>query len=268
MSSRTFALVLAALCCIGPTDRAEEPCASRAVFATGKGSEKLPGVTRKKQSIFVSVRVKEKNNVLQFLFDTGAGRTVIDRRVAARLGLQATIKSSIAGVGAGQVPVDVVQSASLRLGNVRLDGVNLDVTDTPESEHVEGVIGYDLLCTSVVTLDYKEPSIVVTAPSAFQYHGTGDVLPLSFKGRWPYVRGTLKVHGVDPVTDDFLIDTGSEDAVNHPVIRQSKGQLRQTSTGAGGFGQSLLESLARTNGFGSVSPPFQRRSQRAAPATT
>jgi len=90
-----------------------------------------------------------------------------------------------------------------------------------------------------VTLDYKKPSIVVTAPSAYQYHGVGDVLPLSFNGRWPYVRGVLKVPGVDPVTDDFLIDTASEDAVNHPVIRQSKGPLRETNTGAGGVGQSL-----------------------------
>src|SRR2546429_637288 len=97
----------------------------------------------------------------------------------------------------------------------------------------------DLLCASVVVLDYKQPSITVTAPAVFQYHGSGDVLPLAFRGRWPYVRGTLKVPGVDPVTDDFLIDTGSEDAVNHPIIRQSKGDLRETNTGAGGFGQSL-----------------------------
>src|SRR6266540_3107840 len=37
----------------------------------------------------------------------------------------------------------------------------------------------------------------------------------------------------------FVFDTGAEDAVNHPVIRQSKGPLRETNTGAGGVGQSL-----------------------------
>jgi len=54
----------------------------------------------------------------------------------------------------------------------------------------------------------------------------------------PYVPGTLKVPGVDPVTDEFLIDTGSDYAVNHPIIRKSKGQLRETNTGNGGFGES------------------------------
>ena len=120
-----------------------------------------------------------------------------------------------------------------------------------------GIIGYDLLCSTVVTIDYREPSIAVTAPSAFQYHGNGDVLPLSFKGKWPYVPGTLKVPGVDPVSDHFLIDTGSEDAVNHPIIRQSKGQLRETSTGAGGFGRSLPGVIGSNEWFriGSTSIP-------------
>lgn len=202
---------------------------------------RLPGVTRNgKNHIFVSVRLNGHNDSLRFVFDSGAGRTVIDRAVAARLGLQPSEKGSIGGVGTGRVPVDILKNASLQLGDVRLDGVDLNlVDDVHESEGIAGIVGYDLLCSSVVTLDYKEPSIVVTAPSAFQYHGKGDVLPLSFKGRWPYVRGTLKVQGVEPVTDDFLIDTGSEDAVNHPVIRKSKGPLRETRTGAGGFGQSL-----------------------------
>jgi len=236
---RFRSLVVVTLICIAATDRADEPCASRVLFESGKTSEKLPGVTRNGPSVFVSVRVNGKSDDLRFIFDTGAGRTVIDRRVAARLSLQPTTKSSIVGVGAGRVSLDVVKSASLRLGNVRLDGVDLNVADTPESEHVDGIIGYDLLCSSVVTFDSKEPSIVVTAPSAFEYHGSGDVLPLQIRGRWPFVRATLKVPGVDPIIDDFLVDTGSNDDVNHPIIRQSKGQLRETNTGSGGFGKSL-----------------------------
>jgi hypothetical protein len=221
--------------------RADESCASSVHFATGATSVGLPGITRnEKNHVFVSVRVPGNDKELRFVFDSGAGRAVMDRRVAARLGLKATEKSSLGGVGVGRVDVDVVKNASLQLADVRLDGVDLNlVDDLHEDAGTAGIIGYDLLCTSVVTLDYKKPSVIVTAPSAYQYHGNGDVLPLRFKRRWAYVRGELKVPGINPVTDDFLIDTGSEDAVNHPVIRQSKGLLRETSTGAGGFGQSL-----------------------------
>src|SRR6266542_3005559 len=205
-----------ALFCVTCSMRANESCLSSIHFTNGATSAPLPGVIRNEKShVFISARIIGHDEELRFVFDTGAGRTVIDRRVAARLGLKATEKSSVGGVD-----------------------VNL-VDDIHESEGTAGIIGYDLLCANVVTLDDKKPSIVVTAPSAYQYHGVGDVLPLSFNGRWPYVRGVLKVPGVDPVTDDFLIDTGSEDAVNHPVIRQSKGPLRETNTGAGGVGQSL-----------------------------
>ncbi len=231
---RCIASVIA-LFCVTCSMRANDSCLSSTHFTNGATSASLPGVIRNEKShVFISARIIGHDEELRFVFDTGAGRTVIDRRVMARFGLKATEKSSVGGVGVGRVEVGVVKNASLQFG------VDLNlVDDIHESEGTAGITGYDLLCANVVTLDYKKPGIVVTAPSAYQYHGVGDVLPLSFKGRWPYVRGVLKVPGVDPVTDDFLIDTGSEDAVNHPIIRQSKGPLRETNTGAGGFGQSL-----------------------------
>ena len=175
--------------------RANDSCLSSAHFSDGATSAPLPGVVRNEKShVFISVQIIGHDEELRFVFDTGAGRTVIDRRVAARLGLKATEKSSIGGVGTGRMDVNVVKNASLQLGDVRLDGVDLNLADdVHESAGTAGIIGYDLLCTSVVTLDYKKSEIVVTTPSAYQYHGKGDVLPLSIKGRWPYIRGILKV---------------------------------------------------------------------------
>jgi len=219
---------------------ADEPCLAKIFFANNATSARLPGVTVEDHHVVVSLRINESKEDLRFVFDTGAGRTVLSRAVAQRLGLRATAKGSLGGVGTGRVDVDIVKNATIQLGDVRLEGVDLNLVDDVHGDTASvGIVGYDLLCGSVVTLDYKQPSITVTAPSALHYHGNGDVLPLTFKGRWPYVRGTLKVPGVEPVTDDFLIDTGSEDAVNHPIIRQSKGELREVQTGAGGFGQSL-----------------------------
>ena len=219
---------------------ADEPCLAKIFFANDATSARLPGITIEDYQPVVSLRINENKEALRFVFDTGAGRTVLSRAVAQRLGLRATAKSSLGGVGSGRVDVDIVKNATIKLGDVRLEGVDLNLVDDVHGNNATvGIIGYDLLCGSVVTLDYKQPAIIVTAPSVFHYQSNGEVLPLTFKGKWPYVRGTLKVPGVDPVTDDFLIDTGSEDAVNHPIIRQSKGELRQTNTGAGGVGQSL-----------------------------
>lgn len=230
--------VVAAFSSMPRASQADEPCSTKIFFNKGETSERLPGVMRSGVRLYASVRVTGKNDDLKFLFDTGAGRTVLNRAVASRLALKPTGESSIGGVGAGRVPVDLVKGASLLLGSVHVEGVDLNIVDIPEAEHIDGIIGYDILCSSVVTLDYEEPSIVLAAASAFQYHGSGDILPIQIRRRWPFVRGTLKVPGADAVTDDFLIDTGSDDAVNHPVIRQSKGPLREVNTGSGGFGKS------------------------------
>jgi len=219
---------------------ADPSCPARISFKNGATEVRLPSVAVKDHQILVTVRINGDTGDLRFVFDSGAGRTVLTRAAADHLGLRATEKSSIGGVGTGRVEVDVVKNVSLQLGDASLEGVDLNLLDDigQDNESV-GIIGYDLLCASVVTVDYKKPAVIVSAPSAFQYHGNGDILPLTFKGKWPYVRGTLKVPGLEPVTDDFLIDTGSKDGVNHPVIKQSKGELHETNTGAGGFGESL-----------------------------
>ena len=219
---------------------ADESCSTKIFFANDATSARLPGVTVEDHRFVVSIRINENKEDLRFVLDTGAGRTVLSRAVAQQLGLRASAKGSMGGVGTGRVDVEIVKNATIQLGDVRLEGVDLNLVDDVHGGNTTvGIIGYDLLCGSVVTLDYKQRGVTVTAPSVFHYQGNGEVLPLTFKGRWPYVRGTLKVPGVEAVTDDFLIDTGSEDAVNHPIIRQSNGELRQTQTGAGGFGQSL-----------------------------
>jgi hypothetical protein len=56
--------------------------------------------------------------------------------------------------------------------------------------------------------------------------------------RWPYIQAELKVPGRPPVTDRFVVDSGSADAVDHPIIKESTGPLRKTRTGVG-IGQSV-----------------------------
>src|SRR5436853_6291372 len=111
-------LALCAIFCLTCANRADEPCPATIRFNLSKTSVRLSGVTRSGARVFMPLRVTGTKDELQFLFDTGAGRTVIDRSVAARLGLRPTERSSIGGVGSGRVPVDVVKGASLLLDAV------------------------------------------------------------------------------------------------------------------------------------------------------
>src|SRR5438132_7353860 len=109
-------VIIVTLVCAVTAIRTAEPCIARVQFNNGRTSVRLSGVTRTENHLFVSVRINGNKEELRFIFDTGAGRTVLNRRAADRLGLHATEKSSFSGVGAGHVDVDVVKNASVQLG--------------------------------------------------------------------------------------------------------------------------------------------------------
>ena len=229
------------------------PCRTDVNFDSPSHIVKL-AVKRTSAGILVPVRLNRSSEQLWFLFDTGAARTVIDRATAARLGLKPTGKGTISGVGSGATPVDIVDDRSLAIGGVRLDHIDFRIAtisgDASDSEpQVNGIIGYDLLCGTMVTLDYRASLITIRTPEELHVVHAFAPLPLTIRGGWIFVTGTIKVPGNAPVTDEFLVDTGSLDDVNHPIIRKSTGPLRKTQTGAGGFGKSLEGVIGRNEWF-------------------
>jgi hypothetical protein len=215
-------------------------CQSTLRLATGEFAT-IPG-KRTSDGLIVPAFVGDARDTVWFLFDTGAGRTVLDRSVAARLELHATSHGTIRGVGTGTTAVDIARDVTIALGGATLQHVSLrlaSIAPTPGAiPRIGGIIGYDLLCRAVVTADFAQPRLTIISPHAYSPGRGDDVLPLVVRDGWSYVRATIKVPGRPPVDDEFLIDSGSLDFVNHPVIRESTGPLRKTRTGAGGFGQS------------------------------
>jgi hypothetical protein len=185
---------------------------------------------RANNGVFVQAQVK--GETLWFVLDSGASRTLLDVAVARRLGIRATESSTIGGAGTGRVPVQIAKAQSLSLGGATLRGVDFRLLDlsgqTPAwGRRVDGIVGYDLLCHAAVTIDYAARTVTIGAAPR------GDPLPLTFEGGWSFVEATIKVPGNAPVTDRFLIDTGSQDAVDHPIIEKSTGPLRRTQSGNG-----------------------------------
>lgn len=204
--------------------------------------------------LLVPARVAGHPDTLWLIFDSGAGPTVLDRGVAARLNLRPTSRGTIRGVGTGATPVDIVPDVTVALPGVTIAHVDLRLAAMPGplplgNRPAAGIIGYDLLCRTVVTIDYKSTRLTVTAPTAFHPPPGADVLPLTIRDRWSFVRGTIKVPGQPAVEDEFLLDTGSGDFVNHPIIEKSTGALRRTRTGAGGFGESQVGVIGENEWF-------------------
>src|SRR5262249_14890440 len=109
---------------------------------------------------------------------------------------------------------------------------------------------YDLFSKVVVTMDQDKQTLTLLDPATFEYGGTGAVLPLTFggRGKWIYVPVTVKVPGVPAETLQFFVDTGSSDAVDTLLLKDSTGPWRETQSGVG-LGQPGSGVIGRVEWF-------------------
>ena len=238
------------------------------VEGTGPSSEFA--VTETADGLLIPVQVAGRPDTLWLLFDSGAGHTVLDRNVARRLDLRATSQGTISGVGTGATAVDIVSRVALSLPGVRIEHVDLRLAAIPGPTHsrrpyTDGIIGYDLLCRAVVTIDYRRRRITVTTPTGFRPPLRADVLPLTIRRGWSFVRGTIKVPGSFPSKTS---SSSTRVRWTSSIIRSSEnprvscGRRERVPVGSASHSP---ESSVRTNGSGSDTPQLRTRSRHAAP---
>ena len=189
---------------------------------------------------------------LRFVLDSGAGRMVLDGAVADEVGLAREGSGYVMGAGAGALRVEYVRNVTLTLPGVVSGGHELAVLDLgPLAKtvggRVDGVLGYPVFERAVVEIDYPGGKVTFRAPERFTYRGSGAELPIDIERRWPFVRGELVLDDGTVISDRFLVDSGSSDSVDHPVVKDMSGR-RETETGVG-LGAPTRGYIARARAF-------------------
>jgi hypothetical protein len=188
----------------------------------------------RQNTIFLQVQIAGTSERLQFTLDTGSGATYLDSAVAKRLGLKVSGSGTVHGAGSGEVPVQYIDSVTLELPGLTSSGHRLKVTDLSGlNPHQDGFLGYDFIKRFTITIDYVGGKMTIADPSTFTYSGPGESFPIKFRGPWPYIDGTVAVPGVKPESGEFLIDSGSSDALDEPSIAKTTGPVRKVQTGVG-----------------------------------
>jgi len=155
---------------------------------------------------------------LWFFVDTGAGSNVISAESISRLGLKTEGLGEAHGAGgtvqAGRVVGATIRVAGLQFGDVLTASIPLQAVATQVGLPVEGIIGSPLFQHSVVEFDYARSVLVVHAPGSFHYGGPGKSVPIEIRpNQHPYVQATVTLQGGKPITEPFVIDTGSSSAL-------------------------------------------------------
>jgi predicted aspartyl protease len=143
---------------------------------------------------------------LNFLLDTGASPTVLDRRVAEKLHLE-QLPASIAVVG-GSVEAAQATAPDLEVGPARRDNFHVLVEDLSFFQkafpvRIDAVVGLDLLGQSAFEIDYTARAIRFDPVSPLK-----NSLPLRLQAGLPIVEAELNHLSVH-----LLLDTGASSLI-------------------------------------------------------
>jgi hypothetical protein len=150
---------------------------------------------------------------VKLLLDSGSSTSVIDSGSAARLGMPT---GGVARINAAsELDGTITRADTLTVGdatfhNFVMEAVPLDLPRSLAADHIDGIIGYDVLAQLVARISYFADKVQFTLPSAFKYSGTGAVLPMTISNRVPRIDAKLGAAG-DPV--NLTVDTGSDGAL-------------------------------------------------------
>lgn len=216
-------------------------CAGVALRAEDKEKTKPAGITVPFESsaleILLPVRIKG-SETLWFSLDSGASSMILDPVRAKELGL--TFTDVLPGSGAGAGPVmysKIAEPVDIEVGGARssvYDFISIDLSGVSRNigHRMDGILGNAFFMKNVVAVDFQKKTVTLIPPDSFQPSGaTG--LPMEIYKRVPFIRGEVKVPGMPAEEFRMLVDSGSADAVDHPLIKQSKGKVIDTTSGVG-----------------------------------
>jgi aspartyl protease/PDZ domain-containing protein len=225
----------------------EKPKPANVQFAAGHSALSIPFDFEFNQ-IVVMVRVND-SAPMKFMFDTGAGASLLSARKAAGLNLKQVDSVKATGVG-GSVEGTLAKGVSLSVPGAKVTNQRLVLLplDFPfcEGKDIEGVIGYDFIKEFVVEIDYEARAISLYEPSSYRYSGRGDVIPLTITNT-PRARALIALPGKPSIEGLFEIDTGSDGALSinspfvnrHTLLGALSAQVADRERGLGGESKSV-----------------------------
>jgi predicted aspartyl protease len=196
--------------------------------------------------LFVTVRIAGRSYV--FLLDSGAQNIVIDKRVAAQLGLPAV--GALEASGATRTGgLQIAPVAELDVGTGRLRdfvATTLDLgSSTSGAFRIDGILGFPFFASALVKLDPAHRTMTLGPPGSFA--PPGEAVPLEVDRAFP--EADVRVAGT---LGHFIIDTGNaaELLLYRRFVDKHAGivpysQNGRTSYGIGGTTTSYRSSLDR-----------------------
>jgi len=152
-------------------------------FTNGSNAENVP-FQFIGNHIYLKVNINGKERL--WCLDTGAGKTVIDLKFAAELGIKT--EGELKGKGAGNtIDVSFATLPPFSIQGIQFNEQQIVSIDIQKffkrfGLDVVGILGYDFLSRFVIKIDYAFEKLSFYHPDSFNYSGTGKVLDVPLSG--------------------------------------------------------------------------------------
>lgn len=156
-------------------------------------------------------------NPVEFILDTGAGVTTVDRAFARKIGLPAGQKIAAQGAG-GTVDAELITGVTLTIGNLRLSNspvVAIDLADIARGigRPADVILGRELFNNAVVGIDWQAKTLTLAKSEGFVAPAGASRIDLG-KGSHRVNTIPVSVAGLPETT--ALFDLGNGSALSLP----------------------------------------------------
>ncbi|WP_299889029.1 aspartyl protease family protein [uncultured Lacinutrix sp.] len=180
--------------------------------------------------MYVKVKVNDSDEVLNFIFDTGASAIVLDETKAKELGIKADYQQPATGAGGSEM-YNIALSQKLIVNDVVLNGkhmvlVDLNKISKKASQKIDGIVGADILNEYVTRLDFDKEEIAlynnVKDVKKYKEYVSTDVV-LGY-GLIPEVELEFLIGNDKKFKGNFLFDSGANTTflLNTPFAKKNK----------------------------------------------
>jgi hypothetical protein len=192
----------------------------------------------------------------EFILDTGAFNTCLDRGYAQTLGLQAEGEHVAEGVGGydtfgfttlhslrwGAGAARAVELHDLRAGVIELQ----DGLSSVEWGRTAGLLGYDVLSRFTLEIDFDRQVLTLYDPATYKHTGPGTPIPMTLHGNVPSVDMTLngrcKGRYIVDVGNASVLSVGAEQVMKCGLLTTKHKEVQHW---VGGIGGAFVESVCR-----------------------
>ncbi|HAS45111.1 MAG TPA: hypothetical protein DCS93_31805 [Microscillaceae bacterium] len=179
------------------------------------------------EHIFIKLQVGNSQQ-LNFIFDTGAGGTVINLRTAQSLKLRPSgftpVKSAHSQDFTPYFANNQLKLAHLSVSDVRLLGSSLEHLEARSGTPIDGIVGFAILKKYIVKINHDNSTLELYDKEGYNFPRNGRAYDVSWWFPVPSIKATLTLDNGEKITGSFLIDTGASTSLilNSPFVNRNR----------------------------------------------